>query len=67
MNTPIEINKDKIKKQYEELIGQLLDDTIDAKEKIEIVKSINYLTETTFAKFLANSDYVEFNDLREMD
>ena len=67
MNTPITINKDKIRAEYEELINQLLDDTIDAKEKIEIVKSINYLTETTFAKYLANSDYVEFNDLREMD
>ena len=67
MNTPIPIDKEKIKKQYEELMNQLLDDSIDAKEKIEIVKSINYLTETTFAKYLANSDYVEFNDLREMD
>ena len=67
MNTPITINKDKIRAEYEELINQLLDDTIDAKEKIEIVKSINFLTETTFAKCLANSDYVEFNDLREMD
>lgn len=67
MNTPITINKDKIRAEYEELINQLLDDTIDAKEKIEIVKSINYLTETTFAKYLANSDYVEFNDLREID
>ena len=67
MNTPIPIDKEKIKKQYEELMNQLLDDSIDAKEKIEIVKSINYLTETTFAKFLANSDYVEFNDLREVE
>ena len=67
MNTPIPIDKEKIKKQYEELMNQLLDDSIDAKEKIEIVKSINYLTETTFAKYLANSDYVEFNDLREID
>ena len=67
MNTPITINKDKIRAEYEELINQLLDDTIDAKEKIDIVKSINYLTETTFAKYLANSDYVEFNDLREID
>lgn len=67
MNTPIPIDKDKIRKQYQELIEQLLDDSIDAKEKIEIVKSINYLTETTFAKYLANSDYVEFNDLREID
>ena len=67
MNTPIPVDKDKIRNQYQELIGQLLDDTIDAKEKIEIVKSINYLTETTFAKFLANSDYVEFTDSREID
>lgn len=67
MNTPIPVDKDKIRNQYQELIGQLLDDSIDAKEKIEIVKSINYLTETTFAKYLANSDYVEFNDLREID
>ena len=67
MNTPNPIDKEKIKKQYEELMNQLLDDSIDAKEKIEIVKSINYLTETTFAKFLANSDYVEFNDLREVE
>lgn len=67
MNTPMKIDKEKIKKQYEELMNQLLDDSIDAKDKIEIVKSINFLTETTFAKFLANSDYVEFNDLREMD
>lgn len=67
MNTPIPIDKEKIKKQYEELMNQLLDDSIDAKDKIEIVKSINYLTETTFAKYLANSDYVEFNDLREID
>ena len=67
MNTPIPVDKDKIRNQYQELIGQLLDDTIDAKDKIEIVKSINYLTETTFAKYLANSSYVEFNDFREMD
>lgn len=67
MNTPIEINKDKIKKQYEELIGQLLDDTIDAKEKIEVVKSINFLSEITLGKYLANSDYVEFTDSREID
>lgn len=67
MNTPIEINKEKIKKQYEELTDKLLDDSIDAKDKIEIVKSINYLTETTFAKCLANSDYVEFTDSREID
>jgi len=67
MNTPIPIDKEKIKKQYEELMNQLLDDSIDAKDKIEIVKSINFLTETTFAKFLANSDYVEFTDSREID
>ncbi|MBP3905048.1 hypothetical protein [Turicibacter sp.] len=67
MNTPIPINKEKIRAEYEGLIEKLLDDSIDAKEKIEIVKSINFLTETTFAKYLANSDYVEFNDLREID
>lgn len=67
MNTPIPVDKDKIRNQYQELIEKLLDDSIDAKEKIEIVKSINYLTETTFAKYLANSEYVEFNDLREID
>ena len=67
MNTPIPVDKDKIRNQYQELIGQLLDDTIDAKEKIEVVKSINFLSEITLGKYLANSDYVEFTDSREID
>lgn len=67
MNTPIKINKEKIRAEYEELIEKLLDDSLDAKEKIEVVKSINFLSEITLGKYLANSDYVEFTDSREMD
>lgn len=67
MNTPIPIDKEKIKSQYNELMDKLLDDSIDPKEKFEIVKSINFLSEITLGKYLANSDYVEFTDSREID
>lgn len=67
MNTPIQINKAKIRAQYNELIEKLLDDSMDVKEKFEVVKSLNFLSEITLGKYLANSDYVEFTDSREID
>ena len=67
MNQKVKIDKDKIRVEYNELIGQLLDDEVDAKEKLDIVARINYLSEVTAAKFMMNSDYVEFEDSREMD
>lgn len=67
MNQKVKIDKDKIRVEYNELIGQLLDDEIDAKAKFDVVAKLNFLSENTLAKYMLNSDYVECRDLREED
>ena len=63
----VKIDKDKIKTEYNHLMEQLLDDTVDIKEKLNIVSKINFLAENTYAKLLLNSDLVEVVDTREME
>jgi len=67
LNEKVKIDKDKIKAEYHELIGQLLDDEMDAKAKFDVVARLNFLSENTLAKYMLNSDYVECRDLREED
>lgn len=63
----VKIDKDKIRAEFNELIEKLLDDEVDAKEKLDIVISIKFLSEITTSKFMVNSGYVEFEDSREED
>ena len=67
LNDKVKIDKDKIRAEYTELIQKLLDDSIDEKEKFDIVAKLNFLSENTLAKYMLNSDYVEVRDLRDME
>lgn len=67
LNDKVKIDKDKIRAEYNELIEKLLDDSIDEKEKFDIVANLNFLSENTLAKYMLNSDYVEVRDLREIE
>lgn len=67
LNDKVKIDKDKIRAEYNELIQKLLDDSIDEKEKFDIVAKLNFLSENTLAKYMLNSDYVEVRDVREVE
>ena len=67
LNDKVKIDKDKIRAEYNNLIQQLLDDSIDEKKKFDIVAQLNFLSENTLAKYMLNSDYVEVRDVREVE